>query len=195
MKIALKTILIFTLIAVLAGCQQAAQTPTAGGQEAATPAGAGTTVNLPNTTGADPSGAYPAAAPTEAPPANESYPPPGAAAEETIPPAQGTDGGYPPPAAGVPAMENLSIVKATLVERGTDPSAPGFERLTVTILESAAAPGMTSRTDDLIDAQIFLFAEPANLPELQPGDTFTAEVAYRGDEAGGRFFATKIEKQ
>lgn len=187
MKMTFKTILIFTLIAVLAGCQQATPAST---QEAATPA------SLPNTTGADPAGAYPPAAPTEAPTTNEGYPAPGDAAGESNLPAQpGTNEGYPPPAAGVPAMENLSTVKATLVERDTDPEAPGFERLTVKILESAAAPGMISRTDDLIDAEIFLFAEPANLPDLQPGDTFTAEVAYRGDEASGRFFATKIEKQ
>lgn len=192
MKMTFKTILIFTLIAVLAGCQQATPAPT---QEAATPASSATSASLPNTTGADPAPATPTAAPTDAVPANGSYPPP-AAAGETNPPVQpGDNGGYPPPAAGVPAMENLSIVKATLIERGTDPAAPGFERLTVKILESAAAPGMISRTDDLIDAEIYLFAEPANLPDLQPGDTFTAEVAFRGDEAGERFFATKIEKQ
>ena len=191
MKITFKTILIFTLIAVLAGCQQATPAAT---QEAATPA-SGTTSNLPNISGADPAGNYPAA-PAEGTVANESYPPPGAAEGGTVPPAQpGTNEGYPPPAAGVPAMENLSTVKATLVERGTDPAAPGFERLTVTILESAAAAGMISRTDDLIDSQIYLFTEPANLPDLQPGDTFTAEVSYRGDETSGKFFATKIEKQ
>lgn len=187
MKITFKTILIFTLLAVLAGCQQA--TP-AQPQEAATPASSETTSSLPNTTGADP------AAPTEAPATDGGYPPPGGAEGETVPPAQpGGDTSYPPPAVGVPAMENLSNVKATLVERGTDPEQPGFERLTVTILESAAAPGMISRTDDLVDAQIYLYVEPANLPELQPGDTFTAEVAFRGDETSGRFFATKIEKQ
>lgn len=198
MKQTIKTILIFMLLAALAACQQATQTPqaTTGAQESATPAASATTASLPDTTGANPPSADPTADPTEAPATDMGYLPPGGAAGEAIAPTQPvTNEGYPPPAAGVPAMENLSIVKATLVERGTDAAAPGFERLTVTVLESAAAPGMTSRTDDLIGGEVYLFAEPATLPDLQPGDTFTAEVAYRGDESGGRFYATKIEKQ
>ncbi len=182
MKTFLKTILILTILLALAACQQAATTPAATITSVPGVTQPGLTEN-PAATG-DPAG-YPP--PTQAV-TGADYPGPNTTG------AQPAGGDYPPPA-GVPAAENRSIVKATLMERGADPQVPDHERLYVSILESAAAEGLPSQTDALIGEMIFLFVLPSDLPELEIGDTFTAEVTFRGDEFGGAFYATKIAKQ
>lgn len=101
---------------------------------------------------------------------------------------------YPAPNA-MPAVENRSAVTARLVEQAPDDSDPANTRLTVEVLASSPIENMPDFTSQLIGQTVDLFTVAADMPELNPDDTFEAEVSYQGDENGGRFFARNIVKQ
>lgn len=198
MKPRLKTILMLTLTLIfllaLAACQQPTQAPatqTPPTQAASATSAAPQATAPPSATATVSDSGYPAQTAT-APQPGDGYPPPGAADPGT---GQGANADYPPPSSGVPAAPNLSIVTATLQEQVMDDQMAGYMRLLVVINTSEAAPGMVSRTDDLVNEGINLYTLAGSMPVLEIGDTFTAEVEFRGDENGGRFFATRIEKQ
>lgn len=152
-------------------------------------------------------GQPPTAAPTEevvvvsAPTVEQAYP----AVEEGYPaPDQlaANDEAYPAPAgeeAGTfpgmaPARENRSKVTAQLISAQPDQARPEYTRLLVKLLASQAAEGMDSVTDDLVDQEVELLMEAAQLPVLEPGDTFEAEVSWMGDEHGADYYILKLLK-
>ncbi len=172
-------VLLFTaaILLALAGCQPAQQ-PTAAPTEAAT--------SIPTVEQAYPPAeqAYPAV--------QEGYPAPGqvAAGDEAYP-APGEVGTFP---GMVPARENRSKVTAQLVSAQPDPARPEYTRLRVRLLASEATEGMDSVTDGLVNQEVDLLIEAAQLPDLEPGDTFEAEVSFMGDERGAAYYILKLLK-
>jgi hypothetical protein len=150
-----------------------------------------TSAPVPTAAAAD---AYPAealAAPNQS--QYEAYPAEAGAAAEA--PATDPNTGYPAAPMGVAAIENNSKITARLVSITPDAADPaGFTRVQVVVLSSEAIPGMQSFTSELVDQELELLVEPVNLPELAAGDTFAAEVEYRGDESGGMYFAKNLTK-
>lgn len=98
------------------------------------------------------------------------------------------------PAAGAPAVENRSKIQAKLVEAAPDPDNSGLTRLHVLVLSSENVENMPGFTTNLVNTEIDLYAETANLPELKPGDSLEATVTYRGDEQGGKYFVVEMKK-
>lgn len=99
-----------------------------------------------------------------------------------------------PGPAGVPVIENLAVVTGRMIEQTPDPERPDFTVLRVEILSSEDIAGMQNFTHDRVNQEIELLVETAQMPALQPGENFTAEVAYRGDEWGGNFYGQKVVK-
>lgn len=93
----------------------------------------------------------------------------------------------------MPAIENRSRISARLIERSTDPDNAAYALLHVAILSSEPIEGLPNFTEKMINQEVDLLADAASLPEIQPGANFSAEVSYRGDETGGKYFAQKIE--
>lgn len=118
------------------------------------------------------------------------YPAP---ADVTVP---GVETSYPagPGILGVPAIENLSRISARLIESAPDENRPDSVRLRVEVLSSAALEGMPEFTAGRVGEQIDLLATAQGLPNLVPGDRLQADVRYEGDERGGMFYASQIEK-
>lgn len=141
----------------------------------------------------EPTAAASTQAATQAANAEGSYPAPGDAAEAY--PAQNAtaESGYPGPASA-PVMENRSRITARLVEQAPDETTPGWVRMRVEVLTSAAVEQLPSFTDDKVGQQIDLYVE-GEAPSLAAGDTFSALVSYRGDEFGGRFIAQEVQKE
>jgi len=105
------------------------------------------------------------------------------------------DDAYPigPGLAGAPVIDNRSVVTARLIEQAPAADQPGFTLLLVEILSSEDIAGVQNFTREKVNQEIELLAETEQLPEIQPGENFTAEVAYRGDEHGAKFYAYQIE--
>ncbi len=144
--------------------------------------------------------AQPAAEPTEAgePAVEQAYP----GMQESYPgPAQpAAEGAYPAPEGGgtfpgkVPARPNGSRVTAELISAQPDEAQPGYTRLRVKLLSSAALEGMDSVTDNLVGQEMDLLIDAAQLPDLQAGDTFEAEISFLGDEHGSGYYILKLLK-
>lgn len=144
--------------------------------------------------------AQPAAVPTETgqPPIDQAYP----ALEESAPePAQPAEEyAYPTPEDGglfpgkVPARPNGSRVTAEVLSAQPDEAKPGYTRLRVKLLSSKALEGMDSVTDNLVDQEMDLLMDAAQLPDLKAGDTFEAEVSFLGDEHGADYYILKLLK-
>lgn len=94
----------------------------------------------------------------------------------------------------VPARPNLSRISAQLIEAAPSAEKPGYTLLKVKLLTSEAAEGMASVTDRLVGQEMDLLIETAQLPALKPGETFEAEVSFRGDEHGAAYYILKLIK-
>ena len=132
------------------------------------------------------------------PPAEQAYP----AMEEVFLATLSPEEAYPTPGDGeagpfpglVPARENRSKVTAQLISAQPDQARPEYTRLLVKLLASEATEGMDSVTDNLVDQEVELLIEAAQLPDLEPGDTFEAEVSFMGDEHGADYYILKLLK-
>lgn len=138
---------------------------------------------------------YPPALPTQ-PVVAESYPNPGDAGNLDLPietyPAPEEEGPVGPGQA--PARPNGSRVTAKLIEAAPYEQNPAYTRLRVRLISSQALEGMASVTDELVDQEIELLVETAQLPDLQPGETFEAEVSWMGDEHGSNYYIRNLLK-
>jgi hypothetical protein len=123
----------------------------------------------------------------------EAYPA-GATQPDVEPPVDDPQAGYPAEPLGMPAVENSSRLTARLVSSSPDEALPGFTRLRVLVLSTEMTAGMPSFTQDLVDQEVDLYAAAGDLPALTAGENIAAEVTYRGDEHGGKFFVQNIEK-
>jgi len=165
---------ILLLVIGLAGCANR-QTPAAA-TAAPTQPPASTEDDYPVPPTLAPVESYPIGTPTEAP-----------VMEATEPSGTGTG------PAVVQVRENRSRISARLIERSTDPDNAANALLRVEILSSESIENMPNFTENLINQEVDLLTDAANLPEIQPGTNFTAEVSYHGDERGGKYFAQQIE--
>lgn len=126
------------------------------------------------------------------------YPTPGEAETPAYPsvteqpgtPAPGEAYPYP---AGVPAAQNQARVTAKLIEKAPGENE-GETRLHVQVLAAEDMNGLPNQAAKLVNNEADLFAQTADLPDLQPGDTFTAVVSYQGDETAGRYTAQQVQK-
>jgi hypothetical protein len=130
-------------------------------------------------------------------PVDSGYPAPGGG-QATAPTVAPDLDAYPVDAGGgqpmaAPAAPNASLVTARLLDQ-SPAEAEGFVQLHVLVLASETIAGMPSFTSDLLDQEIYLIVEAAALPVLAEGDSFTAEVEFRGDEFGGQYFARNPQK-
>lgn len=134
----------------------------------------------------------PTALPTEAAAVDaDAYPYPAAMGQPTLPPS----GAYPAPEGEGPSTvisrPNQSQVLASLIEISADPDNPDLTRLRALVEEvkvNQEAGG--DYTSDLVDQEVDFYVKGIDIPDLQAGDLFSAEVTYNGDESGGRFFIT-----
>lgn len=186
-------ILAAAMVVGAAGCQPAQRKPEV--QFKAVPTMTQAVVNIPNAEAgstAQPTedlGGYPVGLPgaETAYPAGDAGSPPGA---ETAYPAG--DVGYPPAAA--PAVENQSKVTAKLIEAAPGPDNSGLTRLHVQVLSSEALNGMPDFTSKLINQEADLYVQTEQMPQMSPGDQFSATVSYNGDENGGKYMVVEIGK-
>lgn len=102
-------------------------------------------------------------------------------------------GGAPGPN-GVPARPNRSEMEARLLESAPGDPDPAVTRLRVLVLSARPLDG-GDFTANLANQEINLFVQNLEIPGLRPGDTFTAEVTYLGDESGGNFYITRFVSQ
>jgi hypothetical protein len=107
-------------------------------------------------------------------------------------PAPGEDGPVGP--GQVPARPNASRVTAELIEVTPYAENPEYTRLRVRLLSSQAMEGMASVTDELVDQEMELLVKTSQLPDLQPGETFEAEVSFMGDEHGSNYYILNLLK-
>jgi hypothetical protein len=126
-----------------------------------------------------------------------------AAAPENAYPAQGgptemiADYPYPvedggPAIEGMPTRENRSRVTAKLIEQAPDSANPDLVRLHVLVSAVADVEGMPNMAGDLLNQESDLFVQKDKLAALQPDQSFDAEISYRGDEQGAKFFIVKF---
>jgi hypothetical protein len=99
-----------------------------------------------------------------------------------------------PGPASVPVVENRARVTARLIGQSADETRPGFSLLRVEVLGSEDIEGMQNFTREKLNQEIKLLTETDQMPDLQPGENFTAEVTLRGDEFENGFYASQIEK-
>jgi hypothetical protein len=173
-----------------AGCQPA--------QQAAEPTLTQVAVNTsapaakPTAPAAKPGYASPVDQPTE-PAAPTGYP-----VDQPTEPAASTsypvDGAGNPPAAA-PAAENQSKVTAKLLDAAPDPANPGYSKMHVQVLASEDVNGMPNFTSKLVNQEADLYIQTDQIPEIYVNDQFTAMVTYRGDEKGGKYIATEMQKK
>lgn len=103
-------------------------------------------------------------------------------------------GAYPagPGLLGGQVRENRARVTARLLEQAAAEAMPGYTRLHVLVLASEEAAG--GFTAQLVNQPADFFVENGALPALAPGDTFSAEVIYQGDERGGAYRAENLTR-
>lgn len=101
--------------------------------------------------------------------------------------------GYPGPG-GVPALEARANVKVELIAQSDDPGNSAQVILKVKLVSSTPAEGSPDRFTPMIGQDIDLHANKEGLPSLSPGDTFTADVIYRGDETNTNITAENIQR-
>jgi hypothetical protein len=106
---------------------------------------------------------------------------------------QSAGSGYPGPG-GAPALEARANVKVELVAQSDDPANPAQVILKVKLVSATPVEGSPDRFTALIGQNIDLHATKEGLPALAAGDTFTADVTYRGDEANSVITAENIQK-
>ncbi len=168
-------LLVLILLLSAGGCSSATQMPTA----TTVP-----TIQLATDT-AEPTLAVETADPVQqAPVATEfAYPEPEPGAYP-YPAGEGGD----PAISGAPVRDNRSRVTAQVIEVGTDADNPSLTRLHVLVTGSSEIPGEANFTASLVDQEADFLVDSGLPANLQPGDTFEAEVTYRGDEHGGKYF-------
>lgn len=176
--------LLLLSVILVSGCQSSQQSPTG---LAMTPTAVVMNDNTTNNNNSSQS--YPA--PTGAATAELSgaYP----AGQPTQPPA-GNAAAYPAAPDGAQVRQNLSQVTAQFISQAPDANDPAMVRLHVKILTSEAVNGSESRTQELVNQETDLITEAASLPALQANDTISAQVSYRGDENGGAYYASQVQK-
>jgi hypothetical protein len=99
------------------------------------------------------------------------------------------DGGGPP---GVPALENRSRVSVKLLAQEPDPDHPDLIRLHVQVNSVAEVSGMANMAGALENQEADLYSHKADMIELKPGAVFDAEISYRGDENGARYYIVRF---
>jgi hypothetical protein len=121
------------------------------------------------------------------------YPEPGAGQDTTS--QDPTLEAYPGPGGpgAVSVRPNLSMVTARLIEAVPEEANPDTTRLHVEVLATEAIEA--DLVAGLVGQEVDLYAETASLPDLEAGDTFTAEVQMLGDEWGQRLQATNIVEE
>ncbi len=109
------------------------------------------------------------------------------------PPTEAPSGAYPGPS-GAPAVDNQSKVTARLDSSAPDSEQAGYIKLHVTILASEDVNGLPNQTKGLVGQEVDLLIDAGSLPAIAPGESFTALVTMKGDEASKKFYATEVSK-
>lgn len=95
---------------------------------------------------------------------------------------------------GSPVRDNRSRVTAQFIEKAPDPDNAGFVRLRVQVTAVEEIAGIANLAAALVNTETDLFANSGYTPELKPGDVFSAEISYRGDESGGKFYVVLFDQ-
>jgi hypothetical protein len=93
-----------------------------------------------------------------------------------------------PGPAGVPARDNRSRVTAKLIEQAPDSDNPDLIRLHVLVTGVADIEGMPNMAGALLNQESDLFVQKDLLVDLQPEQVFTADISFRGDEHGAKYY-------
>ena len=167
-------LLLLLALLVLSGC--AARSP------AATPTTVPTIAIPPTAT----------RAPTATPKAVETaYPYP---VEEELPPSYPYPAGEGNTPGGVPVRENRSRVTAKLIGQAPDPDNAGLTRLHVRVTVVEEIAGMLNQVAGLVNTETDFYVHNEIMIDLKPGDTFSAEVSYRGDEHGVKVYVILFDR-
>jgi hypothetical protein len=141
----------------------------------------------------------PAVAPTPVPtvyPATPTAPPATRApATVSVPTASAVAPVGPPlgPARG-PAATNTSIVTASILAITADPQDPQLVRIRATVVTSAPDDGTLDFAAGIVGKEIQLVAQAAETAGLGAGDRLRATVVFVGDERGGLYLASQVQK-
>lgn len=130
--------------------------------------------------------AYPAAQPNAGYPATSAF-------DATLPaPTAGEQQGYNPPAAGAPAVDNLAQVTAKVITSAADAGTAGQSKLHILVVSSQPIGSAPNFLDGKTNQELDVFANSTDVASLKAGDTFTAEIQYKGDETGGKYTIQKV---